>query len=64
MKSNSGMAASLSHYAVVHGDWRMTFNQIEAVERLTAEDVKKAANTYLVSKNRTIAEIIPEEASR
>ncbi len=60
MKSNSGMAAALAHYAVVHGDWRMTFNQIEAVDRLTAEDVKRAANIYLVNKNRTIAEIIPD----
>ncbi|HDP98725.1 MAG TPA: insulinase family protein, partial [bacterium] len=63
MKSNSGMAATLTHYAEVHGDWRVTFDQIEAIDKITAADVKRVANKYLVNKNRTIGEIIPEDAA-
>ena len=60
MKSNSGMAGSLTHYDVVHGDWRKVFDQIADVEKITADDVKRVANKYLFKKNRTIGEIVPE----
>jgi len=61
MKSNSSMAATLTYYEVIHGDWRKTFDQIEEINQIIAEDIKRVANKYLVKKNRTIGEIIPEE---
>ncbi len=61
MKSNSNMAATLTYFDVIHGDWRKTFDQIIDVEKITADDIKRVANKYLVNKQRTVGEIIPEE---
>jgi predicted Zn-dependent peptidase len=60
MKSNARMAALLTYADAVLGDWRLLFDQIEEVNAITAEDVKRVANTYLVNKHRTVGEIIPE----
>jgi predicted Zn-dependent peptidase len=61
MKSNSNMAALLTGADVVLGDWRLVFDQVEKIKAITAEDVKRVANTYLIKKHRTIGEIIPEK---
>jgi len=59
MKSNSSMARLLTDAEVILGDWRLLFDQVEEIKAITAEDVKRVANTYLVKKHRTIGEIIP-----
>jgi len=59
MKSNSRMAALLTYAEVVLGGWDAAFDQIQEIEALTAEDVKRVANTYLVKQKRTVGEIIP-----
>lgn len=61
MKSNARMAALLTYADVVLGEWKLLFDQIEEIKAITAEDVKRVANTYLVRKHRTVGEIIPEE---
>jgi predicted Zn-dependent peptidase len=61
MKSNRRMASLLTYYDVVLGDWRLTFDQLKETEQITAEAVKAAAAKYLVKKNRTIGEIVPED---
>jgi predicted Zn-dependent peptidase len=63
MKSNSNMAALLTGADVVLGDWRQAFDQVEQIKAITAEDVKKVANTYLIKKHRTIGEIIPQKGN-
>ncbi len=60
MKSNSRMAASLTFNDVVRGDWREAFDIIKKVDAVTAADVQKAAQKYLVRKGRIIGELIPE----
>jgi predicted Zn-dependent peptidase len=63
MKSNSQMAALLTYGDVVLGDWKLIFDRIEEIKVVTAEDVKRVANTYLFKKNRTVGEIVPEKTS-
>lgn len=58
MKSNASMAALLTYADVVLGDWKLTFDQIKEIESITADDVKRVANKYLVKKNRTIGELV------
>jgi len=60
MKSNSSMASLLTYYDVVQGDWRLTFDELKSIQNITADDIKRVANTYLIKKNRTVGEIIPE----
>ncbi len=60
MKPNAQMAALLTYNEVVQGDWAELFDAIDDIEKLSPETIKQAANTYLIKKNRTIGEIIPE----
>jgi predicted Zn-dependent peptidase len=61
MRSNTQMAALLTYADVVLGSTDEAFNQVDKVRAITAEDVQRVANQYLVMTNRTIGEIIPEK---
>jgi predicted Zn-dependent peptidase len=61
MKSNARMAGLLTHYDVVQGDWRLLFNELSQIEKITAADVQRVANAYLVETKRTVGEIVPEK---
>lgn len=61
MKPNAQMAELLTYNEVIEGDWAEAFDAIDRVEALTADEIKQTANKYLVKKNRTIGEIIPEK---
>ncbi len=61
MTSNPQMAAMLTYADVVLGGIDEAFAQVDKVKALTADDVKRVANRYLVKTNRTIGEIVPEK---
>jgi predicted Zn-dependent peptidase len=61
MKSNPRMAALLTAYDVIQGDWRLLFEELGNIDKITAADVQRVANTYLVATNRTVGEIVPEK---
>jgi predicted Zn-dependent peptidase len=61
MADNSRLAAILTYADVVLGGTDKAFEQIEAIKAVTPDDVKRVAATYLVVKNRTIGEIVPEK---
>jgi predicted Zn-dependent peptidase len=61
LRSNPNMAALLTYADVVLGDYGKAFDQIDEIKALTAEDIKRVANQYLVKINRTIGEIVPEK---
>ena len=55
--SNSGLASSLATYESRFGDWRELFRQIDKIEKVTKEDIRRVANQYFVENNRTSAKI-------
>jgi len=59
MKTINGKADALGTYEVFFGDYRKLFTASEAYEKITAEDVKRVATTYLMEKNRTVVTLIP-----
>ena len=61
MKSNSRLAALLTSYDAVQGDWRLVFDELAAIDKITAADVQRVANAYLINTNRTVGEIVPEK---
>jgi predicted Zn-dependent peptidase len=61
MKSNTQMAAMLTYGDVVLGGVDETFKQVDQIKAITADDVKRVANQYLVKTHRTIGEILPEK---
>ncbi len=42
------------------GDWRHLDEYLPAIRAVTAEDVRRVANTYLDAKNRTVGVLIPD----
>lgn len=50
--NSSGIAVELSEWAA-QGDWRLFFLYRDRLEQVTAADVQKVAETYLIRSNRT-----------
>jgi predicted Zn-dependent peptidase len=55
LDSNSGLAAELTSYQVAYGDWRRLFTELEDYNRVTADDVMRVAQAYLIPEGRTVA---------
>ncbi|MBV1774952.1 insulinase family protein [Burkholderiaceae bacterium DAT-1] len=47
--------------AIAQGDWRLFFVERDRIEALTAADVQRAAENYLIESNRTFGQFIPTE---
>jgi zinc protease len=57
--SNSArIAIELSEWSA-QGDWRLYFLHRDRLEKVTAEDVSRAAKQYLVRNNRTVGLFVP-----
>ena len=61
LQGNSGMASQLAWYQTFHGDWRELFNEVERIEAVTLDDVKRVAGEVFVPSNRTVGIIETEE---
>jgi zinc protease len=55
LETNDAQAARLAEYELLGGGWRRALTWIDAVRRVTAEDIQRVARTYL--KNFHIAAI-------
>jgi predicted Zn-dependent peptidase len=54
LDSNSGLAGQLATAQARYGDWREIFNQIDKIDKVTAPDVRRIANSVFVPSNRTV----------
>ncbi|PIE76221.1 hypothetical protein CSA17_03375 [bacterium DOLJORAL78_65_58] len=63
LRSNNGMAEQLAWNQTVMGDWRELFDQVEAINSVTLDDVKRVAAEIFAPSNRTVAIIETEDAS-
>ena len=63
LASNSGLAAQLTFYEVVTGDWSNLFGQLDKIDKVTAEDIQRVAKEYFTTKNRTVGIIKTMEAT-
>jgi predicted Zn-dependent peptidase len=58
LDSNSGMARLLVSYDVKTGDWRNLFSEIDRLEAVTAEDIRRVAQKTFTPENRTVGRLI------
>lgn len=58
LDSNRGLAAELTFYDVVTGDWRNLFKQLDKIDKVTAEDIQRVAKEYFTTKNCTVGVIV------
>jgi len=63
LASNSGLAAQLTFYQVITGDWRNLFRQLDKIDIVTAEDIQRVAKEYFTTRNRTVGIIKTMEAA-
>ena len=54
----------LANYYANYGDWRKLFTEIDEIDKVTAEDVQRAAKQYFVPSNRTIALTVQPAAAK
>jgi predicted Zn-dependent peptidase len=55
LQGNRGMAMQLASYQTLTGDWREMFRQIDKIESVTLDDIKRIAGEIFVESNRTVA---------
>jgi predicted Zn-dependent peptidase len=55
LENNMGLCRQLSNSEVLTGDWHFFLNRAKAVKAVTADDVNRVVNKYLVKSNRTVA---------
>ena len=60
LSSNTGLAGQLAYYQVLTGDWRNLFRQLDAIDKVTREDIQRVARTYFTDRNRSVAHLVPE----
>lgn len=53
LSSNAGLADTLSFYEVILGDYRIFFDYLENLERVSEEDIRRVIETTFQRKNNT-----------
>jgi len=61
--SNSGLASELAEYQARYGDWRELFREIDRIDKVTKEDIRRVANDYFVANNSTESQIDTAKAA-
>ena len=54
LDSNSGLAGMLSDAQMRYGDWRELFREVERIDKVTKQDIRRVANKTFVENNRTV----------
>ncbi|MBV9492648.1 MAG: insulinase family protein [Acidobacteria bacterium] len=57
LDNNSGLALQLAESQTLYGDWRQIFRDIDDIDKVTAADIRRVANSAFVPNNRTVATI-------
>lgn len=55
LDNNEGLAQLLASYHANYGDWKKLFTGLDDIDKVTAEDVQRAAKQYFTPENRTVA---------
>lgn len=59
LNSNAGLAARLTMYQMLTGDWRNLFKTLDQINAVTAADIQRVAAEYFKRDNRTVGRIEP-----
>ena len=61
LASNQGMVGLLAEYQAKTGSWRNLFEELKAIEAVTASDVQRVAQATFVPEKLTIGRLLSEE---
>jgi predicted Zn-dependent peptidase len=54
LADNEGLAQQLGIYQSRYGDWRELFRQVDRIDKVSKEDIRRVANQVFVASNRTV----------
>ncbi len=54
LRTNNGIAGAIARAKTLAGDWRFLLRERDAIKAVTADDVVRVANKYLVPEHRTV----------
>jgi predicted Zn-dependent peptidase len=57
LKSRTGLLMNLLSTEIKQGSWKNVFEEIDAVDKITSEDIRELVKKYLTRSNRSIARI-------
>jgi len=57
LDSNQGLAMQLATAQTLYGDWRELFRSVDKIDKVTAADIRRVANSTFTAENRTITYI-------
>lgn len=57
LKSNRGLLMGLLQSEAILGSWQKAFDNLEAIEKVTTDDIKNLVEKYLTTSNRSIGRI-------
>ncbi len=60
METINGKANSLGTYELFFGDYKKLYEAPALYEKVTKDDIQRAAKTYLTERNRTVGYLLPE----
>ena len=58
LENNMGLAFRIAGSEAMTGDWRNFLDRSEAVKKVTADDVMRVVNKYLVKSNRCVVYVV------
>jgi predicted Zn-dependent peptidase len=58
LNSNAGLAGRLSYYESLLGDYRYLTDYIKSIEKISPDDIKQVAETYMRNENKTVATLM------
>jgi len=64
LDSNMGLCFRLAGSESVTGNWHQFIDYQDAIKKVTADDVMRVVNKYLVKKNRSVAYIVKTESKK
>jgi predicted Zn-dependent peptidase len=63
LANNTGLTFRFAEVHAVTGDWRNVFHDIDRLNEVTLDDIRRVANTYFQKKNRTVGMILTKDNS-
>jgi len=63
LETNESLASEVTSYYATYGDWRKLFTELQDFDKVTADDVMRAARQYFVPESRTVARVVPASAN-
>jgi len=57
LDSNDQLARELAFYDVITGDWKNLFEELDKIEKVSADDIQRVAGEYFTRSNRSVGVI-------